>query len=104
MLIFMYLSNYLIVSCYRGFAKKTLLKTARKAGLKPKPSKRQKYVLPSADARSLTSPPLMSSLSADTLSRKYISTYAAFHEIAGYLALRGHLTFLITPRNHFSGN
>ncbi|XP_026736856.1 myotubularin-related protein 5 isoform X1 [Trichoplusia ni] len=52
----------------RGFAKKTLLKTARKAGLKPKPSKRQKYVLPSADARSLTSPPLMSSLSADTLS------------------------------------
>lgn len=55
----------------RGFAKKTLLKTARKAGLKPKPSKRQKYVLPSADARSLTSPPLMSSLSADTLSCKY---------------------------------
>ncbi|XP_037871165.1 myotubularin-related protein 5 isoform X2 [Bombyx mori] len=52
----------------KGFAKKTLLKTARKAGLKPKPSKRQKYVLPSADARSLTSPPLMSSLSADTLS------------------------------------
>ncbi|CAG5054015.1 unnamed protein product [Parnassius apollo] len=52
----------------RGFAKKTLLKTARRAGLKPKPSKRQKYVLPSADARSLTSPPLMSSLSADTLS------------------------------------
>ncbi|KOB77719.1 Myotubularin-related protein 13 [Operophtera brumata] len=35
----------------KGFAKKTLLKTARKAGLKPKPSKRQKYVLPSADAR-----------------------------------------------------
>ncbi|CAB3252550.1 unnamed protein product [Arctia plantaginis] len=52
----------------KGFAKKTLLKTARKAGLKPKPSKRQKYVLPSTDARSLTSPPLMSSLSADTLS------------------------------------
>ncbi|XP_052749763.1 myotubularin-related protein 5 [Galleria mellonella] len=52
----------------KGFAKKTLLKTARKAGLKPKPSKRQKYVLPAADARSLTSPPLMSSLSADTLS------------------------------------
>ncbi|XP_063366125.1 myotubularin-related protein 13 [Cydia amplana] len=52
----------------RGFAKKTLLKTARRAGLKPKPSKRQKYVLPSASARSLTSPPLMSSLSADTLS------------------------------------
>lgn len=57
----------------RGFAKKTLLKTARKAGLKPKPSKRQKYVLPSADARSLTSPPLMSSLSADTLSREYFT-------------------------------
>ncbi|VVC94971.1 unnamed protein product [Leptidea sinapis] len=52
----------------KGFAKKTLLKTARRAGLKPKPSKRQKYVLPSADERSLTSPPLMSSLSADTLS------------------------------------
>ncbi|KAL4713442.1 hypothetical protein ACJJTC_010427, partial [Scirpophaga incertulas] len=52
----------------RGFAKKTLLKTARKAGLKPKQSKRQKYVLPSAEARSLTSPPLMASLSADTLS------------------------------------
>ncbi|XP_050355380.1 myotubularin-related protein 13 [Nymphalis io] len=52
----------------KGFAKKTLLKTARRAGLKPKPSKRQKYVLPSSDARSLTSPPLMSSLSADTLS------------------------------------
>ncbi|CAG9571879.1 unnamed protein product [Danaus chrysippus] len=51
----------------KGFAKKTLLKTARRAGLKPKPSKRQKYVLP-ADARSLTSPPLMASLSADTLS------------------------------------
>ncbi|XP_073954790.1 LOW QUALITY PROTEIN: SET domain binding factor [Choristoneura fumiferana] len=52
----------------KGFAKKTLLKTARRAGLKPKPSKRQKYVLPSASARSLTSPPLMASLSADTLS------------------------------------
>ncbi|CAK1542502.1 unnamed protein product [Leptosia nina] len=52
----------------KGFAKKTLLKTARRAGLKPKQSKRQKYVLPSPDARSLTSPPLMSSLSADTLS------------------------------------
>lgn len=32
---------------YRGFAKKTLLKTARRAGFKPKTSsKRQKYVLP----------------------------------------------------------
>lgn len=32
---------------YRGFAKKTLLKTARKAGFKQKvSSKRQKYVLP----------------------------------------------------------
>lgn len=36
-----------MVNCYRGFAKKTLLKTARKAGFKPKQSsKRQKYVLP----------------------------------------------------------
>nr|XP_049697565.1 myotubularin-related protein 13 isoform X3 [Helicoverpa armigera] len=58
----------------KGFAKKTLLKTARRAGLKPKPSKRQKYVLPSADARSLTSPPLMSSLSADTLSCESLYT------------------------------
>lgn len=32
---------------YRGFAKKTLMKTARKAGFKQKTSsKRQKYVLP----------------------------------------------------------
>ncbi|KAH9641841.1 hypothetical protein HF086_001557 [Spodoptera exigua] len=61
----------------KGFAKKTLLKTARRAGLKPKPSKRQKYVLPSADARSLTSPPLMSSLSADTLSCESLSTKGA---------------------------
>lgn len=61
----------------KGFAKKTLLKTARKAGLKPKPSKRQKYVLPSADARSLTSPPLMSSLSADTLSLEELELVGA---------------------------
>ncbi|XP_053616581.1 myotubularin-related protein 13 [Plodia interpunctella] len=61
----------------KGFAKKTLLKTARKAGLKPKPSKRQKYVLPSADARSLTSPPLMSSLSADTLSLEELEAVEA---------------------------
>ncbi|CAH2055654.1 unnamed protein product, partial [Iphiclides podalirius] len=61
----------------KGFAKKTLLKTARRAGLKPKPSKRQKYVLPSADARSLTSPPLMSSLSADTLSLEELELGAA---------------------------
>ena len=35
--------------CYRGFAKRTLMKTAKKAGFKPKDSatsKRQKYVLP----------------------------------------------------------
>ncbi|KAK7870000.1 hypothetical protein R5R35_011968 [Gryllus longicercus] len=47
----------------KGFAKKTLLKTARKAGFKPKPSsKRQKYVLPSVGAASkyLTSPGRMS--------------------------------------------
>ncbi|GBP59983.1 Myotubularin-related protein 13 [Eumeta japonica] len=61
-------------STLKGFAKKTLLKTARRAGLKPKPSKRQKYVLPSAGARSLTSPPLMSSLSADTLSLEELET------------------------------
>ncbi|CAG9128764.1 unnamed protein product [Plutella xylostella] len=58
-------------STLRGFAKKTLLKTARRAGLKPKQSiMRQKYVLAPGDARSLTSPPLMSSLSADTLSSR----------------------------------
>lgn len=59
----------------KGFAKKTLLKTARRAGLKPKTSsKRQKYVLPAAGARSLTSPPLMGSLSADTLSLDELET------------------------------
>ncbi len=30
----------------RGFAKRTLMKTARKAGLKPKESRKQKYILP----------------------------------------------------------
>jgi len=49
---------------YRGFAKKTLLKTARKAGFKPKASsKRQKYVLPnmsSSSSKYLTSPGRMS--------------------------------------------
>lgn len=49
---------------YRGFAKKTLLKTARKAGFKPKASsKRQKYVLPNMSSSSnkyLTSPGRMS--------------------------------------------
>nr|CAD7596874.1 unnamed protein product [Timema genevievae] len=47
----------------RGFAKKTLLKTARKAGFKPKTSsKRQKYVLPnmSTSSKYLTSPGRMS--------------------------------------------
>ncbi|XP_025829760.1 myotubularin-related protein 13 isoform X2 [Agrilus planipennis] len=47
----------------RGFAKKTLLKTARKAGFKQK-DKRQKYVLPNLNANSsnkyLTSPGRMS--------------------------------------------
>lgn len=65
----------------KGFAKKTLLKTARRAGLKPKQSKRQKYVLPSANARSLTSPPLMSSLSADTLSLEELDTASTEGEI-----------------------
>ncbi|KAM3965988.1 LOW QUALITY PROTEIN: SET domain binding factor [Aphomia sociella] len=68
----------------KGFAKKTLLKTARKAGLKPKPSKRQKYVLPSADARSLTSPPLMGSLSADTLSLEELELGAGCAEGGGW--------------------
>ncbi|XP_069696125.1 myotubularin-related protein 13 isoform X2 [Periplaneta americana] len=47
----------------KGFAKKTLLKTARKAGFKPKTSsKRQKYVLPNMgnSSKYLTSPGRMS--------------------------------------------
>ncbi|XP_017780101.1 PREDICTED: myotubularin-related protein 13 isoform X2 [Nicrophorus vespilloides] len=49
----------------RGFAKKTLLKTARRAGFKQKPtSKRQKYVLPdmnvSNSSKYMTSPGRMS--------------------------------------------
>lgn len=49
----------------RGFAKKTLLKTARKAGFKPKQSsKRQKYVLPNMSMitsnKFMTSPGRMS--------------------------------------------
>ncbi|CAG5102004.1 Similar to sbf2: Myotubularin-related protein 13 (Xenopus laevis) [Cotesia congregata] len=49
----------------KGFAKKTLLKTARKAGFKPKQSsKRQKYVLPNMNLNSgnkyMTSPGRMS--------------------------------------------
>nr|CAD7393185.1 unnamed protein product [Timema cristinae] len=47
----------------KGFAKKTLLKTARKAGFRPKTSsKRQKYVLPnmSTSSKYLTSPGRMS--------------------------------------------
>ncbi|XP_043190119.1 myotubularin-related protein 13-like isoform X3 [Amphibalanus amphitrite] len=50
----------------RGFAKKTLLRTARKAGLKTKASKRQKYVL-SVDGRAMTSPGRMSLPPADSL-------------------------------------
>ncbi|XP_037087660.1 myotubularin-related protein 13-like, partial [Pollicipes pollicipes] len=50
----------------RGFAKKTLLRTARKAGLKTKASKRQKYVL-SVDGRAMTSPGRMSLAPADSL-------------------------------------
>jgi hypothetical protein len=49
---------------HRGFAKKTLLKTARKAGLKTKnTSKKQKYVLPNMGGNNnkyLTSPGRMS--------------------------------------------
>lgn len=47
---------------FRGFAKKTLLKTARKAGFKPKTSsKRQKYVFPNVtNGKYLTSPGRMS--------------------------------------------
>ena len=34
-------------ACYRGFAKRTLMKTARKAGLKPKEaSGKRKYIMP----------------------------------------------------------
>ncbi|XP_046393982.1 myotubularin-related protein 13 isoform X2 [Ischnura elegans] len=47
----------------KGFAKKTLLKTARKAGFKQKTTKRQKYVLPNMSSNSnkyLTSPGRMS--------------------------------------------
>lgn len=46
----------------KGFAKKTLLKTARKAGFKPKTSsKRQKYVFPNVtNGKYLTSPGRMS--------------------------------------------
>lgn len=70
-------------STLRGFAKKTLLKTARRAGLKPKQSiMRQKYVLAPGDARSLTSPPLMSSLSADTLSLEDLESGSAEAETA----------------------
>ena len=54
------------VSLHRGFAKKTLLRTARKAGLKTKASKRQKYVL-SVDGRAMTSPGRMSLPPADSL-------------------------------------
>lgn len=49
--------------CPQGFAKKTLLKTARKVGVKQKPSsKRQKYVLPNVNnySKYMTSPGRMS--------------------------------------------
>ncbi|RZF38820.1 hypothetical protein LSTR_LSTR000523 [Laodelphax striatellus] len=52
----------------KGFAKKTLLKTARKAGFKQKASKRQKYVLPNVGNNSnkyMTSPGRMSLPLAD---------------------------------------
>ncbi|XP_039295345.1 LOW QUALITY PROTEIN: myotubularin-related protein 13 [Nilaparvata lugens] len=52
----------------KGFAKKTLLKTARKAGFKQKASKRQKYVLPNVGNSSnkyMTSPGRMSLPLAD---------------------------------------
>lgn len=46
MFLYCSVNNILFFVC-RGFAKKTLLKTARRAGFKPKTSsKRQKYVLP----------------------------------------------------------
>lgn len=52
-----------MVTSFRGFAKKTLLKTARKAGFKQK-DKRQKYVLPNMNANNsskyMTSPGRMS--------------------------------------------
>lgn len=35
----------LFFALLRGFTKKAIIYTAKKAGLKPKPSKRQKYVL-----------------------------------------------------------
>ncbi|XP_041970120.1 myotubularin-related protein 13 isoform X2 [Aricia agestis] len=66
----------------KGFAKKTLLKTARRAGFKPKPSKRQKYVLP-ADSRALTSPPLMASHSADTLSLEELELGSGLSALVG---------------------
>ena len=49
----------MIKNYFRGFAKKTLMKTARKAGFKQKTSsKRQKYVLPDIGGNSkyFTSP------------------------------------------------
>lgn len=49
-----------IFSSYSGFAKKTLMKTAKVAGLKPsKGGKRHKYVFPSNN-KSMTSPGRMS--------------------------------------------
>lgn len=70
---------------YRGFAKKTLLKTARKAGFKQKQSsKRQKYVLPnvgnSAEYKYKTSPGRMSVPFADvdSLSGNFNSFVIAF--------------------------
>lgn len=70
---------------YRGFAKKTLLKTARKAGFKQKTSsKRQKYVLPNvgnnADYKYKTSPGRMTVPFADvdSLSGNFTVNYFVF--------------------------
>ena len=77
----------------RGFAKKTLLKTARKAGFKQKTSsKRQKYVLPNVTNveynKYLTSPGRMSVPFADidNLSSMLSPFYKCYSNHATYSA------------------
>lgn len=71
---------------FRGFAKKTLLKTARRAGFKQKASsKRQKYVLPNvannADYKYMTSPGRMNIpfSDVDNLSGKKFALFMYFY-------------------------
>ena len=76
----------------RGFAKKTLLRTAKKAGLKPKSPKQKKYAYPTdGPLRSRTSPSHLSLQHGESLETMRMGLSATQDELSGipFLYLSG---------------